>query len=305
MDTVDRFADLFAGRPNAWGGDEGRAVWQPVTKPLIQGHLDGSQGIGIYPIVHGKDGTLWVKWGCCDIDTGDWSEAYLLYIALKGMGLCPMVERSRSKGWHIWVFAQTWVEAKVMRRALKVAYKAIDLPAKEANPKSEVLQPNQLGNYVRLPYKGWYSDPLNRPTRQVMVTDFDRKSDGAPLSLSGFLEQVECVSPETLQKWAAKWYEPPRATIGISADEVMSDTQIATLAARMPSKLRAVWEHGPKNADRSATLQMIAHQLAQVGFNAQDNYQLVCAADRMWGKYHERTNGETYLLDLVERSYHV
>jgi hypothetical protein len=59
------------------------------------------------------------------------------------MDIEPHIERSRSKGWHIWVFASHPVTAKAMRRALKVAYAAIELPAKEANPKSETLNVGQ------------------------------------------------------------------------------------------------------------------------------------------------------------------
>lgn len=297
------FHTTFAGRTDAWGGDEGRAVWQPLTDKLVKAHLLGSTGIGIYPI-HQRtmdDEPLRVRWGCCDIDTGDWREAYRLGYALEGMGMLPWIERSRSKGWHIWVFAEDWVEAWEMRRALKVAYSAIGLPAKEANPKSEHLRPNQLGNYVRLPYKGWFAEG-NKPTRQVMMKNFDSKHDGEVMSFEEFMATPKGVATSTIRKWAAKWHEPKR-TVTVNVEELLSDEKLVQLADRMKPFTRKVWAEGPKNADRSATLQALAYELQKQGFDPQECFQLIAAADRMWGKYHLRHDGEGYITDIVERVY--
>ena len=272
-----------------------------MSSSLIAGHLDGSQGIGIYPIRERStvDDLLVVQWGCCDIDTGDWNEAYRLGYALEKMGLEPWVERSRSKGWHIWVFADDWVEAWVMRRALKVAYGAIDLRAKEANPKSESLRPDQLGNYVRLPYKGGLNTLVDR---QCMMKNISRTSDGVPMSLDEFMDSPVGVPTERLKEWAAKFYEPPRKH-HVSVETLLSDEGLALLAARMKRQTRNVWENGPQKADRSATLQALGHAFANQGFTIQECFQLVHAADRMWGKYHERANGDDYIVDIVERCY--
>lgn len=259
--------------------------------------------MGIYPIVQRATDTdvLRVKWGCCDIDTGDWNEAYKLGYALEGMGMLPWIERSRSKGWHIWVFSEDWVEAWEMRRALKVAYAAIGLPAKEANPKSEKLRQNQLGNYVRLPYKGWFAEG-NKPTRQVMMKNFDHNHDGEVMGLEEFLETPKGVHPNIIRKWASKYHEP-RRQIHLTPEELLSDERLLQLAARMKATTRQVWENGPKSADRSATLQALAYAFRNQGFDPQECYQLVHAADRMWGKYHMRNDGEGYITDIVERVY--
>lgn len=301
--TVDRFARLFIGRTDAWGGDEGRAVWQPTSRTLYRNHLTGTQGIGIYPIKQRQtdDEPLQVRWGCCDIDTGDWGEAYRLGVALEKMGMAPWIERSRSKGWHIWVFAEEWVHAWEMRRALKVAYAAIGLPAKEANPKSEKLRANQLGNYVRLPYKGWFTDG-NKPHRQVMMHNFTRSSDGDVLGFHDFLDNVTGVPTDTITRWAAKWHEPKRE-LHLTAEELLADDKLQALASRMKPSTRNVWANGPKTADRSATLSALAYALRNQGFNPQECYQLILAADRMWGKYHLRNGGEGYITDIVERVY--
>lgn len=293
--------DLFEGRTDAWGGDEGRAIWQPVTPQLVQAHLNGTCPIGIYPIRQRQtdDDKLVVHWGCCDIDTGDWSEAYNLGVALEAMGLEPWIERSRSKGWHVWVFVNGWVEAWEMRRALKVAYGVIGLQAKEANPKSEKLRVNQLGNYVRLPYKGAANGPVER---QTFMQGFTREHDGTPLELDEFLKSPKGVDPGVVRKWAAKWFEPPRKH-HVSAETLLEDDALKQLASRMASQTYSVWYNGPKTADRSATLQALGHAFAKQGFTPAECFQLVSAADRMWGKYHQRVDGEGYIVDIVERCY--
>ena len=294
-DTTKQFADLFTGRTDAYGTDTGGACWQPVTYATYERHLTGTEPIGIYPVVNNM-----VRWGCCDIDTGDWSEAYLLATALKGMGLVPHVERSRSKGWHIWIFLPEFVAASDMRRCLKVAYKAIDLPAKEANPKSELLRPNQLGNYVRLPYK---AGAVVNPSRQVMMGYWNVQGDGMPLALNEWLRYGTEVGgkifsdPNKIKAWAAKWYEPPRKSASIDTD---NDVDVVRLADRLPTDWRKVWLHGEVR-DRSATFVAMAHNLAKCGWQPQDVYDILWACP--WNKYRDRRDGEGYVQDIVDRAY--
>lgn len=294
---ISHFADLFIGRSDAHGTDTGGATWVQVSGRKYERHLTGVEPIGIYP-VRPIDGKSMVRWGCCDIDTGDWSEAFLLATALKGMGLVPWVERSRSKGWHIWIFVDQWVPAATMRRALKVAYAAIDLPAKEANPKSEQLRATQLGNYVRLPYKGGL---VRTGERQVMMQGWASGTDGSVMSLERFISHSvhnEVFSNMvTLDKWAAKWYEPPRRAINLDID-VTADA--LTLADRLPSTWRTVWLDGAVR-DRSATFVAMAYDLARRGWKPQDVFNVLWFCP--WNKYRDRHDGEVYVQDIVERAF--
>ena len=293
---VNEFQRIFDGRQDAYGSDHGSAVWRAPTHHNFVRHLEGVEGMGIYPVRPTADGPM-VCWGCCDIDTGDWQEAYMLAVALTGMGLKPYVERSRSKGWHIWVFAETWVTAANMRRCLKVAYAAIDLPAKEANPKSENLRPDQLGNYVRLPYK---SSAIMRVERQTMMTGWDRYSDGEPLSFYDFLcaPSAELFSScETIVRWASKWHEPVRRKIVVSHQD---SAGAMDLANRLPSTWRQTWLTGDVR-DRSAAFVAMAYDLAKKGWSAQDVFDILWGCP--WNKYVDRNNGEVYVQDIVERAF--
>lgn len=288
---------LFAGRHDVYGGDEGVAVREPVTLSLASGHLAGTTGFGIYPIVH-RESSLYVRWGCSDIDTGIWSEAYLLWSALRGMGLRPYVERSRSKGWHIWIFSPEWVEARTMRRALKCAYSAIGLPAKEANPKQETLFPHQLGNYVRLPFKGAANGIQQR---QVFVDGFDSRQDGDPVDFDWFMDSVEYTDPDTISYWAGKWFEPKR--INVNAPELtISDEQAEELVTRNAPKLLNFYQNGPKSGDRSQGLVGFVRALNENhGYTPQEIWLITASADRKWGKFWERPNCEDYISDIVSR----
>lgn len=306
-----KFQELFQGNPNAYGSDTGSAIWSPVSTETFHNHLLGLEPIGIYPIVHTPTNMLQVRWGCCDIDTGDWSEAFMLATALRGMGLKPHVERSRSKGWHIWVFVDDPVSAMEMRRCLKVAYAAIDLPAKEANPKQENLGANQLGNYVRLPYKAGL---LLDPERQTMMVAWSKHHDGWPISFRDWIDgeyQVDWgggwedarvrfdhySDSDVVRKWAVKWFEPPRA----STQTVLRDID-PNIGDMVLSTWRATW-NGADGwiRDRSAAFVAMAHAHADWGYQPQQVFDILWACP--WNKYVDRPDGEKYVQDIVDRAF--
>lgn len=301
-----KMLDLFGGRMDAWGQDvlidgkmTGRAKHGPVTHDLMLDHLHGRQGVGIYPMWQQND-EWWVKWGCCDIDTGDWSEAYGLATVLRSMGFTPFVERSRSKGWHVWVFADSPVQASAMRRALKVAYATIDLQAREANPKSERLRDGQLGNYVRLPFKGALVEPTDR---QVMMTGWDADGDGLPVRVADWFNGFDAnmrIHPETIRYWASKWKEPTKKHFD---NPQLSEEQLRRTFKTMNRDLFDFVANGPKGAgDRSEALVALAFKCKRFGYTPEEIYGIVDAADQRWGKYHLRPDGQEYLLDIVERT---
>lgn len=292
---------LFGGNMEAYGLDQfdgrGMAVHETVTSRLMEQHLDGDIGIGIYPMWL-QDGVWWTKWGCCDIDTGDWDEAYRLAATLRAMGLVPHVERSRSKGWHVWVFASERVPAAQMRRALKVAYATIGLQAKEANPKAEELREGQLGNYVRLPYK---SGMVMHVERQCMMASWGEATEGKPIQAKDWFAdfcEKDRTDKTTIEYWAKKWVEPVKHRY---TEPKISEEQLKLLAVNMSQDLFRFLMDGPKNGDRSEALVAFAWKLKYAGYMPDEIFGFIQAADLRWGKYHLRPNGTDYLLDIVER----
>lgn len=311
MTPAQKMFNIFKGNVSSYGqdvpkGDDpaagGMRVDRTLTFDLIADHLNGKVGIGIYPTWHTPDGTLMASWGCCDIDTGDWSEAFMLATALKSMGMVPHIERSRSKGWHIWVFPENPVEAWQMRRALKVAYAAIELPAKEANPKSEQLKPGQVGNYVRLPYKGAFKSTSLPQVRQTFMAGWNAKDDGVPVPASDWLYEWDnsFTTPNiVITDWADRWVETPRKVI-VDLDK-LDEPELKSTLSRLPGNLKLFVQNGPAS-DRSAGLVALAYQLRSHGYTAKEIYSIIAVADMLWGnKYGDRPDGEKWLIDIVER----
>lgn len=180
MSTVERFASLFSGRTDAAGvfdprRNETTTKREDVTLDTYQAHLDGVRSLGIFPLR--DDGT--VRWFAFDIDTGDFDLALRIRNALADAGFSPWIERSKGKGYHVFVFLADDVRAVDVRRLTDRTLSYVGAPTMEVFPKQTSLRPGQLGNFLNLPYFGAQAD------RRVMVED-----DGAPISLSDFLDRV-------------------------------------------------------------------------------------------------------------------
>lgn len=195
MLTLDRAAQLFAGNPAAVGTEEGGCLRVDNWHAQLQHHFDigCKHPIGVYPMWENK-----VIWGCVDYDEGDeksWVHAVNTIKVLQLVaGITGWIERSRSKGYHVWVFANDWVPAIDMRRALLAAAQVVGAPMKEINPKQAELPADKLGNYVRLPYpKG----PEAVGPRRVVVDEYNNA-----LSFHDFIDRAwnnRCTQQQLLE----------------------------------------------------------------------------------------------------------
>lgn len=302
MDTTDelvtRFLKLFRGRGDVYGSEEGGCVKQALTTQVFARHLDGSEPIGVYPMVPIR-GDWYTIWGCTDIDTGDLGAAINLRDAFHAGGVHAYIEKSRSKGYHVWVFAEHPVLARDMRRMFLAAHQVADYPAREVNPKQETLgSTSQYGNYVRLPYPN-YTD-MSRPNRRIIL------DDETPITLQEFLNLAEStlVNPDTVQRLASL-YKPPVLTHAINTDYVQCESLPDALKKLSPLG-KVIWRDGPlPNNDRSRTLAKLAHECVRSELNPSETHIIITDADRRWGKYHNRTNGELEIDKLVARVYSV
>ena len=172
-DTMTGFASLFQGGSMAQSLPDGG--FYPMENPdgsfypatgeaygrAIEGHLrrDG-ESIGVYPLmaVHGQDGALegfTVWWGCVDWDEGreaSFIHAKNVHEVLAQIGIKGWVERSRSKGFHLWVFFTEPLAARIVRDGLIGICNVVGAPTKEVNPKQISLVGKKIGNGMRLPY---------------------------------------------------------------------------------------------------------------------------------------------------------
>jgi hypothetical protein len=290
-----RFASLFRGRTDAYGSEEGGCVKQSVTLELFGDHLLGGEPIGIYPLY--KSGGEWMcVWGCSDIDVDDINAALSIKEALGAAGVTAFVERSRSKGYHIWVFADQPVPAAAMRRMFLCAHQVAEYPAREVNPKQESLSDGQFGNYVRLPY--WNASDKSAIHRRVLTDDL------TPMPLAEFIGRAYATKTpaETIKRLAGYWKPPTpqrQVRVDLNVPESLAD------ALRLLSPLgKVIWRDGPlPERDRSSTLTKLAYECVKSGMSPSECKVVLVDADRRWGKYHLRRNGDLEIDKLVVRVF--
>jgi hypothetical protein len=318
LTAQEKFADLFHGRLDAYGTDEGgcekvvegytEAGWSKVGEYLrrIDGHLQGTKPMGVYPLQ--DDLTVW--WGCTDLDNGeaDLEHALNLRTLLEAGGVNAWVERSRSKGFHVWTFASQPIPADIMRNALLAAHQRLGIPAKEVNPKQVSMEglKRGYGNYVRLPYPG--ADKWNGFTenyRQCVIDPNDtRVAPEGTVTLFEFVTEAHATrSPLIAYEFLAGKYIPPPPRTSVEVDTEHS-AELNDLVAVMGQNLRCAFTYGPKEGhDRSSSLARMAYLAREDGLSASDAFMVMRDADRRWGKFFDRPDGDDQLLKMIERAY--
>lgn len=160
--TLTGFASLFYGREDAWfDSNQSQCRWERVSLMHFHNHLWGEQEIGTYPVLD----SCTARWSCIDIDEDDYEAATSVQDVWSYFEVQSFIERSRSKGFHIWVFMSDWVSATLLRFAGLYVVHIAGLPSDtEVNPKQISvlgLKPPRraphwirhgIGNTVRLPY---------------------------------------------------------------------------------------------------------------------------------------------------------
>jgi len=251
--------NLFEGFAWAHGTDEGGCKWAEVTDDLFGRHIQGTEMIGIYPMVYdpeeetvGQGGytkdpkgrryyesmnpDLWkCLWGAIDIDEGNDSmiHAENASIILEAMGVTAWVELSRSKGCHVWVFMEDWVSPTTMRQALTAALQLGKVPYDAVYPKQESLD-GPPGNYMRLPYGG------KRPKGRQEVY-----LDGYPMEYHDFVIEAERtrVTLDALEE-AAGFYEEPVSNLP-PVREYSKEPLMKVDGMRLRGVAKRMYENGP------------------------------------------------------------
>ena len=289
--TIDGFMQLFHGRTDVYGHDEGRCIKEPLTRDIWLGHLLGETPIGVYPIMDFSDGN-YTAWGCSDIDINDYSLAVALSDALYAAGVVSYIEVSRSKGYHVWVFAEELVLASDMRKMFLAAHQVAGIIAKEVNPKQSTLEVGKVGNYVRLPY------PHGATTRRIVI-DADRLC----MTVDSFVEQaLETRTSLDLIAHIATYYQPPKSNAYVGEYAVCESVQEALKSVSPLGKV--IWRDGPlAGRDRSSTLAKLGHECVRSGMNPSETGVLLQDADKRWGKYHLRADGYIEIDKLIQRVF--
>lgn len=179
-EILQEFQKLFRGRVDAWGSVTGKANKEQVTDEHYQRHLEGKVSLGVYPLL--DDATCYFF--AIDLDIRDWLQISAVRDALAGVQIPAYISASKSKGYHLWVFAEE-NEPFVAKDARRLALAALNKIGVEAEifPKQDELDEiTPLGNYINIPAFGAFS---TLPTRPFL----DKNQHVIPLAV--FLNQVK------------------------------------------------------------------------------------------------------------------
>jgi hypothetical protein len=291
------YISLFRGRADVYGHDEGFCVKEQLNQDVFQKHFTDAP-IGVYPVVP-HDNDYYVAWGCSDFDTADAKDnAVKLHDALMEAGVVSWIEKSRSKGYHVWVFADRPVLAVNMRNMLLVASQVAEVPTTEVNPKQVFLKRGQYGNYVRLPYA--HIDELYTDKQRIIPRD--KINESIPMQLMDFVRTaMDNRVPSQRIIDIASMYVAPVTTTVINTDHRYDATLDEAMQSLSPLG-KVIWRDGPLfGKDRSTTLAKLGHECVRSGLNPSQTKTIVRTADMRWGKYHLRPNGELEIDKLVVR----
>lgn len=191
-----QFRSLFTGRADVFGTYDlqtgaVRQVKAPVTDAVLAAHLAGKQPYGVYLLNGDRTAAAVV-----DFDTPDLNPVVDCVDHARSYGLPGYIERSKSKGHHVWFFLPTdGVPAWKPRRVLNHILEEIDQQNVELFPKQDRLDAHcRYGNFINAPL----FRPLVERGRTVFVP---RRDPHRPFADQwSFLAQVERIGEGRLDE---------------------------------------------------------------------------------------------------------
>ena len=190
------FRACFTGLGHVYGTYDlrtrrARQVKSPVTERVMLRHLQGREPYGVY-LLAGESTRAVVA----DFDEKDtWLPLEFIRQA-RHYGLDAYLERSKSKGWHVWVFTTLpGVPAAKGRIVVKAILSDIGAPDTEVFPKQDRLADDtRFGNFIYAPLFG-----LLVPKGRTVFVDPDRGLEAYP-NQWGLLDSVRRVTEEQLDE---------------------------------------------------------------------------------------------------------
>jgi hypothetical protein len=150
------FRRLFAGLPRVYGTYDPhtgrvRQIKEPVTDRVLLAHLQGRRSYGVYLLVGDRTRAIAV-----DFDTDDLLGPVEFVNAARGYHIASYIERSKSKGYHVWIFfGKRSVPAAKARLVVRHILAEIERPTTEVFPKQDSLDTNvTYGNFINAPLFG-------------------------------------------------------------------------------------------------------------------------------------------------------
>jgi len=147
--SVKLFSELFTGRKNAYGFNQ-MCLKKELTQDIYAHHLTGERRIGVYPIINNK----FTKWVAVDIDEANFNIARDYALVAEKNGVKAYIERSKSKGFHVWIFFKEQISSLDARLVVEMFLSEIEYNC-EIFPKQDMTtEERPFGNFIFLPLFG-------------------------------------------------------------------------------------------------------------------------------------------------------
>jgi len=207
--TVTAFMSLFRGRADAWGSVEGRSNKERVTKKHYERHLSGETSLGVYMLQ--DDGTCY--FAAIDLDEQDTHKGLAIRQEFRNAGLPAYLAASKSKGFHIYLFAgKEPFLAKDIRRVCHGVLSKLNIQV-ELFPKQDTLdEVIPLGNYINLPCFGFTRPFLRGDLKEISVEEAVKQVQRIPKGkIDGFLKSLPVPPPIILPQGKEKKGRPKKS----------------------------------------------------------------------------------------------
>ena len=165
-EKIKIFRGFFTGLKNVYGTYDTKTgkvhqVKELVTDDVLLAHLTGKQSYGVYLLTGDRTNALAV-----DFDDGQLCQPIAFQAGARRYGMSAYIERSKSKGYHVWIFFEKPVLARKARLVAQKILADIGKPETEIFPKQDLLDSKvSYGNFINAPLFG----TLVRQGRTVFV----------------------------------------------------------------------------------------------------------------------------------------
>ena len=252
-------------------------VWQmkkSVTDAVVREHLQGKRPYGIYLLEADR-----VRAAAVDFDDDVPALPYDFVARAKHQGIPAYIERSKSKGYHAWVFFDpAGVQAGKVRLVLKMMLEEMGRPATEIFPKQDSLNgTGSYGNFINAPLYGRlvpsgrtvFLDPQLKPYRDQWA--LLERIKRVPASVIGELVEINELASQRGQS--------------STADQTGRDDQCCTFG--LPPCAQRMLQEGVTRNQRVACFRL-AVQLRKAGLPL----QYAAAVLNAWALRNHPTNGK-------------
>lgn len=164
---LELYKNTFKGRDDVYGLAKGLCVKCQLSDEVLLNHFQfGTAHVGVYPLL--DDGTSY--WISIDFDNWQFEEVKKCSDRLSSHYQLPnYLEKSKSKGYHLWLFFDGPISAWKSRLVAKhIVEEVAGGKPYELFPKQNNLSEGGFGNYINLPL--YY--PLAKEGKTVFLDNF-------------------------------------------------------------------------------------------------------------------------------------